>query len=119
MVIDRGHMSVAKTLCRVREAYVWLGMRRDIQTCVDPCTHCQVQSNHNNPQPMQMMPEAAYPFQIVHIDLVGPFVPSRRSNAKYLLTAIDHCSGYVEAIPLRNKSSDDVMEGLMANVVAR
>ena len=52
-----GHMATGKTLSRLREAYVWPGMRREI----DPV--CRVHQRRT-----------AYPMQIVGAYLIGPFV---------------------------------------------
>ena len=37
-----GYQSVAKTLIDMRDAYVWEGMRKDVQNVVDKCGICQV-----------------------------------------------------------------------------
>ena len=37
-----GHMATAKTLDRLREAYVWQGMRRDIESHIELCPVCCV-----------------------------------------------------------------------------
>ena len=102
-----GHMSLAKTLDRLREAYVWPGMRKDITQEIDKCPTCQVHQRQVDKVPMGEMPLAAYPMQIIGADLLGPFVPSRRNN-KYILTIIDHCTGWAEAFPLPNKSNESV-----------
>ena len=116
---DIAHLGVAKTLCQVRADYVWPGMRKDIDEFIKMCATCEVHKKVQYPQPMHIMPDASYPFQIIGIDLVGPFVPSAKSNAKYLLTVIDHCTGFVEAIPIRNPTAAEVMDGLMTHVISR
>ena len=50
------------------------------------------------------MPLPASPMQIVALDLIGPFVASSNNN-KYVLTVIDHCTGWAEAYPIPNKRS--------------
>ena len=56
--------------------------------------------------------------QIVGADLIGPFVPSLSGN-KYVLTIIDHCTGWVEAFPLPNKSNESVWNAWATQFVPR
>ena len=111
-VIDRdhkevGHMAVGKTLDRLREAYVWLGMRKSMRTRLQLCPICQVHRRRPDHVPIGDMPLATYPMQMVGADLIGPFVSSSNGN-KYVLIIIDHCTGWVEAFPLKYKSNETV-----------
>ena len=45
--------------------------------------------------------------QIVGADLIGPLAETPIGN-RYALTIIDHCSGWVEAFPLHNKTNQSV-----------
>ena len=58
------------------------------------------------------MPIAKYPFEIIGIDLVGPFVASEQGN-KYMLTVIDHCTGWAEAYPIPDKRCVTIQSTLM------
>ena len=53
------------------------------------------------------MPLSVSPMQVVALDLIGPFVASSRNN-KYVLTIIDHCSGWAEAYPIPDKRSQTI-----------
>ena len=104
-----GHMSVAKTFSRVLEAYVWTGMRRDIKTKLAACPICQAHSRREDKVAMGDMPLANYPMQIVGADLIGPFIVSPEGH-RYILTIIDHCTGWAEAIPLKDKTNASVWQ---------
>ena len=104
-----GHMATVKTLDRLREAYVWQEMRRDIESHIELCPVCRVHQRRPDYVPMGEMPLAAYPKQIVGADLIGPFVSSLNGN-KYVLTIIDHCTGWAEAFPLKDKTNASVWQ---------
>ena len=111
-VIDRahkevGHMATQKTLARLREAYVWPHMRESIKARISQCPVCTVHQRRQDHVPMGDMPIPASPMQIVAMDIIGPFVASTRNN-KYLLTIVDHCSGWAEAYPLPDRRTDSV-----------
>ena len=78
-----GHMATHKTLDRVREAYVWPGMRKRIKEELARCGICRTHTNRAERPPMGEIPIANYPTQIIGLDLIGPFAQSVNGN-KYL-----------------------------------
>ena len=67
---------------------------------------------------MSDMPLPAYVMQVVGIDLIGPFIPSEQGN-RYALTIVDHLSGWAEALPIPNKSSEAVEKALAQEFIPR
>ena len=57
---------------------------------------------------MGTMDLANYPGQITGMDLQGPYVPSEAGNTKYILVIMDHCTQWIEAYPLPDKSNKSV-----------
>ena len=106
---ELGHMGAEKTLFRVREAYIWPHMRRDIKAIVAQCTTCIVHNSKRDKVPIGTMPLASYPHQIIGCDLVGPFVTSSAGN-KYILCIICHATGWAEAYPLPDKTNNSVWQ---------
>ena len=92
---------------RLAEAYVWPGMQRSIRARLRTCPVCMVHTRRAERVPMGEMPLASYPMQIVGADLIGPLPQSSKGN-RYILTMIDHCSGWAEAYPLPDKTSKSV-----------
>ena len=64
------------------------------------------------------MPIAAYPGHIIGMDMCGPFPLSPHGN-KYILTIIDHCSGWVELKPLPTKESKNILRYLEQEYLPR
>ena len=102
-----GHMATLKTLNRLRESYIWPGMRPEICAKIAKCTVCIAHSRTRDKAPMGNMPQPVSPMQMVSMDLIGPFVPSTEGN-KYVLTVIDNFTGFAEAYPLPSKCNQAV-----------
>ena len=123
VVIDRchqetGHSGLIKTLSRVQEHYVWPGMRRSARLYLESCVLCNTLTPSSPSQPRGAMPIPPTPFHTWGIDLVGPFPPDKKGR-QYLLTCIDHLTGWAEAFPIRSKRNDLIWEVLVEQIVAR
>jgi len=104
-----GHEGVEKTLSRLKEAYYWPGMYKDIDKCVKSCLRCQcyrpkpITKNLSNiPTPVER------PFVRVGLDIVGPLPITNKGN-QYLIVLVDYTTKWVEAMPLKNIESQDVI----------
>ena len=115
---DVGHMSVRKTYKRLLQTYTWTGMIKDIKAQIDLCAICQLHSRKPERYEMGEMPVASYPIEIISMDLIGPFIPSINNN-RYILTIICHCTGYAEAIPIKDKTGLSVINALANQFITR
>ena len=106
-----GHMAFLKTLERIREAYYWPGMCKQIKTSLSKRTICIAHSKQKDKSPMGEKPLPVSPLQMVSLDLLGPFVPSKTGN-KYILTIICHATAWAEAFPLPDKTNESVWKVL-------
>ena len=109
--LDVGHMAVVKTMRKVQEAFAWTSMKSDIRQQLQRCPTCIAHAKHQPRAPMGEMPIATAPVQIVAMDLVGPMVKTPEGN-QYLLTIVDHCTGWAEAYPIPSKTSREVWKKL-------
>jgi len=122
-VIDRahgeiGHAGFAKTLIRVQDNYVWPGMRRHIREYLATCSRCRALTPPNQQNVRGKMPTPPAPNHTWGIDLVGPF-PRDKTGKQYLLTAVDHLTGWAVAVPIASKKNALVWETFNTHVVAQ
>ena len=115
-VIDKahaevGHMSAMRTMRKIQEAFVWPKMKAEIRRALERCPTCIVHSKRHIHTRMGEMPIATSPMQLIAADLVGPLVKTPYNN-QYILTIIDHCTGWAEAFPIPNKTSHCVWRQL-------
>ena len=113
-----GHQGTRKTLERLQEAYKWPRQRDEVREITYQCARCAVHRTQQERPPPTDMPIAQHPAQIVGMDMCGPFATSRLGN-RYLLTVIDHATGWVEAKPLTNKTAANVLHYLEAEYIPR
>ena len=115
---DVGHMGSRKTRLRVAEAYVWRGMKAEITKRLRLCPLCAVHVRRPQHVPMGEMPIASYPTQIVSCDLIGPLAETPKGS-KYILTLLDHFTGWAEVYPLPNKRAETVTEKIRDDYFSR
>ena len=62
--------------------------------------------------PINPVVRPPHAFEIMNFDIVGPFV-NKSSGYAYVLTCIDQCSRWPEAVPLRNVTAKSIVETLL------
>jgi len=109
-----GHRGSAKTLSRVQQEFYWPGIHDYITRYVASCDLCQrnVSKGTVPKAPMGKLPLIGTPFSILCVDLIGPISPPS-DGYRYILTTIDMCTRFPEAIPLKDISSSNVAEALL------
>ena len=75
-------------------------------------------NRHFQRHTMGEMPIASYPIQIVAVDLIGPLVESPLGN-KYILAAVDFCTGWAEAYPISSKFNENIWNAFTNGFVSR
>ena len=88
-------------------------MRRSHIDQLNKCPTCLTHQSKTHHHLYSEMPLAGRPFELIAIDLVGPLPESVQGN-KYILTCIDHATGWVEAYPIPDKRCVTV-EGVIKN----
>ena len=111
------HNGCARLLAKLKMAYYWKGMSRDVKRHARSCEKCKM--NKPSKQTVEKLcitetPEKA--FDILSIDTVGPLPPSTE-GFKYLLTLQCNLTKFVAAVPMATKSAKDIAIALFEGFV--
>lgn len=106
-----GHLGVFKTFNKISEIYYWPRMKSDISRYVLKCEICIASkaSNQLRPGLMGNSKRVEYPFQILSIDLMGPFPRTKKGNT-CLLVISDWFSKFVLVHPLRQATAASIVQ---------
>ena len=98
--------------------YVWPGFKKDITLWAKCCLSCQQSkiSRHVS-SPLQSFPVPSSRFEHLHVDIVGPFPPSR--GYTYLFTVINRFTRWPEAIPLADCTAQTCAQAFLSGWIAR
>ena len=115
-----GHLGVAKTKNRLLRHFYWPSISRDTKDFCRSCDVCQRlgKGKSVSPAPLHSLPLISEPFCQVAIDIVGPLPVCKDSGNRFILTVLDLCTHYPEAIPLQNHTARSVAQAL-ATVFSR
>ena len=93
-------------------------MRKHVQQRLRQCALCLTHNRHPQRHPIGQMYFGSYPMEFVAAVLIGPFTESHNGN-KYILTIIDFCTGWAEAIPIPTKSNQAVWDAFSNGFICR
>lgn len=112
-----GHLGISKTFSRISELYYWPKLRQDVRRYVLKCTICSANKSPNLPQAGQMgsYKNINFPFQLISMDLLGPYPRSKQGN-QYLLVIVDWFTKYVLVHPLSKATTKAIIKFLENNV---
>lgn len=108
------HAGIKKTTMRVCMSWYWPGMTADTRRLVRTCEVCQASKHSSTARTSNKQRlYAGRPWQVVSIDLVGPFNdrPTPRGNTT-ILVLTDHFTRWRDAIPLKDGTAEVVAQAL-------
>ena len=101
-------------LSRVQQEFYWPGIHNFVTRYVASCDLCQrnVSKGTIGKAPMGKLPLVGTPFSTVCVDIIGPLSPLS-DGYRYILTLIDMCTGFPEALALKDITTNTVAEALL------
>lgn len=111
----QGHFSVDRTVARIKELYWFPQMKRYVKQHIQGCFECLLAKVPGGKKPglLHSIPPGKRPFEVVHLDHVGPFVRSGRRN-QWILVLIDNLTKFVKLYPVRDTSTKSVLRCLQS-----
>lgn len=99
------HLGIEKTKSRARSLLFWPQINRDIENTIVNCKVCQKNRSANVREPMLAHEIPNLPYQKLGIDIMF-------FQGKDFLIINDYYSRYLEILPIRNKTANEVCEKL-------
>jgi hypothetical protein len=113
------HAGVDRMVARLKPVYYWSGMDKDIRNWVKGCAKCTKIKTPRHTLHGKLKPFGhGAPFQILQVDIVGPFPETQKGN-RYWLTIIDRYTRWLEFVPMPTKTAEDVVTALFKEWIAR
>jgi Integrase zinc binding domain/Integrase core domain len=112
-----GHFAVKGTVRRILERYYWPTIREDVKNYIRSCDACQRRGKPQTKEPLHPI-QVGQPFSRVGIDVVGPLNETKNGN-KYIITATDYLTKWVEARAVRNAKKEDIAQFLWEEIICR
>lgn len=111
------HLGFFKSLARVQDSYYWPHMRHDILKFVRRCKVCGSQklSYKGRMGLFGAEKNVQFPWQIISVDLVGPFPRSTRGFT-HMLTVTDWFTKYTLVHPLRQATAPNIVKFIESDV---
>ena len=114
------HAAADRTLNFAEQRFWWPTMRFDIESVTQNCEVCDLERSPN--PALRAAPgrlPVGRPFEVIYIDLVGGKKALERDGvASYLLTIIDSFTGWAEAVPLPDMTTETVVNALVERWIA-
>ena len=112
------HPGRDRMIFSIKTKYFWVGMNEDVHRHVDNCRMCKLRKcgSGQGRMPLQRYAVGVRPMQRVHVDLVGPLQRTINGN-EYILVAKCAFSQWIEVVPLKGKSAQEVTKAIVDYVI--
>ena len=104
----------------LRAGYFWPTLFTDVRNRVISCEKCQRFSGKQKLQPFPLKPvRVTAPFQQWALDFIGEIHPPSSGQHRWILTATDYFTKWIEAIPTRRATDKVIIDFLEDNILSR
>ena len=120
MVHDKlGHNGMHRTYVLIKRLYYWKGLKPSVERHIKKCPQCQSQNKQVVKYAKLHFDVATFPMQFISMDLIGEFHPPTSKKHRYALTVICMLTGYVLCVPLKTKTSEEVIQAYIDHIYAK
>jgi hypothetical protein len=116
-----GHHAWRETTYKIlRAGYYWPKIFSDVNIKVRACNPCQLFAGKQKLPALPLVPvKTEAPFQQWGLDFIGEINPHSSAQHKWILTATDYFTKWVEAIPTRKATDSVVIDFLEESILSR
>jgi ribonuclease HI len=116
-----GHHAWRATAYKIlRAGYYWPKLFSDVNAKVRACHSCQIFAGKQKLPALPLVPvKTEAPFQQWGLDFIGEINPHSSAQHKWILTATDYFTKWVEAIPTKRATDSVVIDFLENNILTR
>lgn len=110
-----GHLGEKKTIQRIKYSFFWPTIKNDVKKYCESCKECQLRRpvTYRDRIPIRPLVRPETPFEVWSVDCIGPLEPPSGRGHKFVICAIDLCTRWAEAIPVRDISAKTTCNVLM------
>ena len=114
-----GHNGTHRTYMLLKRLYYWKGLKSSVAKHIQRCYQCQRRNKQVVKYATLHFNVATFPMQFISMDLIGEFHPPTTKGKRYALMVICMLSGYVFCIPLKTKTSEEVLQAYIDNMYSK
>jgi len=113
-----GHFGNEKTFQRIRELYYWPTMYNDVKQWVMGCPACQSRKGSKRKYGLLKPIIIIRPFELMGMDLMGPFSLTKRGNC-WILVIADYFTKWVEIFALPDATAQTCAKIVFDCIICR
>eukprot|EP00253_Pinus_taeda_P018412 PITA_18412 len=100
--------------------FYWPTLFADVRKFVTSCHKCQIFEGKRKLLPLPLKPVSTkMPFQQWGLDFIGEIHPPSSGQHRWILTATDYFTKWIEAIPCRQANDSIIIQFLDTNILSR
>ena len=104
----------------LRTGYYWPTLFKDAHSYVRKCQVCQIAARRQKKPSFPLQPvNIDQPFDQWGLDIIGEIIPHSSKQHRYILTAIDYFTKWVEAVPLRTANVKHIIDFIDQFIITR
>ena len=114
-----GHNGTHRMYTLLKRHYYWKGLKSSVEKHIKMCYQCQRRNKQVIKYATLHFDVATFPMQFISMDLIGEFHPPTTKNNRYALTVICMLTGYIFCIPLKTKTTEEVIQAYIDNIYSK